>query len=146
MSHFAKVENGVVTQVIVAEQDFINLGVVGNHSLWIQCSYNGNIRNIYPGPGCTYDPIRDIFIAPQPYSSWKLIKNPVETLNPQTMDIVTTKILWDWRPPKEYPRDGGNYVWDEQSVLWKEVIINPLPTISVDSGSVVITPASGSIV
>ena len=40
MSHFAKIESGVVTQVIVAEQDFINSGAVGDPTAWVQTSYN----------------------------------------------------------------------------------------------------------
>ena len=73
MSHFAKVENGVVTQVIVAEQDFIDTGVLGHG--WVQTSYNtrGNqhpegrpLRGNYAGIGYTYDAENDVFIAPKP--------------------------------------------------------------------------------
>ena len=80
MSHFAKVENGKVVQVIVAEQDFIDSGVVGHG--WVQTSYNtrGNVhygqdgqpdggvalRGNYAGIGYTYDEIRDAFIPPKP--------------------------------------------------------------------------------
>ena len=76
MSHFAKVENGTVTQVIVAEQDFINSGAVGDPSSWVQTSYNTHagvhrnggtpLRKNYAGIGYTYDAIRDAFIAPEP--------------------------------------------------------------------------------
>jgi hypothetical protein len=38
MSHFAKVENGIVTDVTVAEQDFIDSGALGDPSLWVQTS------------------------------------------------------------------------------------------------------------
>jgi hypothetical protein len=31
---------------------------------WIQCSYNGNFRGCYPGPGFTYDPVADVFVPP----------------------------------------------------------------------------------
>ena len=73
MAHFAKVENGVVTQVIVAEQDFIDTGVLGHG--WVQTSYNtiGNqhpegrpLRGNYAGIGFTYDAENDVFIAPKP--------------------------------------------------------------------------------
>ena len=64
MSHFAKVENGIVTQVIVAEQDFIDSGAVGDPSLWIQTSYTGSIRGCYAGIGFTYDADIDEFIPP----------------------------------------------------------------------------------
>jgi hypothetical protein len=91
MSHFAHVKDGIVTQVIVAEQDFIDLGVVGNPSEWIQTSYNTRggvhynpetgepsadqtkaLRKNYAGIGDTYDPQRDAFIEPQPAEGWVL--------------------------------------------------------------------------
>ena len=81
MSHFAKInENNVVTEVIVAEQDFINSGAVGDPAAWIQTSYNtrGNVhlgpdgnpdggvalRGNYAGIGYTYDAVNDVFVAP----------------------------------------------------------------------------------
>lgn len=91
MSHFAHVKDGIVTQVIVAEQDFIDLGVVGDPSEWIQTSYNTRggvhynpdtgepsadqtkaLRMNYAGIGYTYDPQRDAFIEPQPSGDWVL--------------------------------------------------------------------------
>ena len=76
MSHFAKVENGVVTQVIVIEQDVLNLGHWGDPASWIQTSYNtiGGVhtqggtplRKNYAGIGYTYDSVRDAFIPPKP--------------------------------------------------------------------------------
>lgn len=83
MSHFAKInENGIVEQVIVAEQDFINTGILGDPSTWIQTSYNTHgglhpegrpLRKNYAGIGYTYDPVRDAFIPPQPEEgSWVL--------------------------------------------------------------------------
>jgi len=75
MSHFAKVENNLVTQVIVAEPDFIATGALGDPAAWIQTSYNtqGNqhpegrpLRGNYAGVGYTYDPTNDVFIAPKP--------------------------------------------------------------------------------
>jgi hypothetical protein len=91
MSHFAHVKDGIVTRVIVAEQDFIDLGVVGNPSEWIQTSYNTRggvhynpetgepsedqtkaLRKNYAGIGDTYDPQRDAFIEPQPAEGWVL--------------------------------------------------------------------------
>lgn len=50
-----------VSNVIRAEQDFINSGSVGNPSYWIQTSYNNNIRGVYAGIGYHYDSVRDIF-------------------------------------------------------------------------------------
>ena len=75
MSHFAKVENNLVTQVIVAEPDFIATGALGDPAAWVQTSYNtiGNqhpegrpLRGNYAGIGYTYDAENDVFIAPKP--------------------------------------------------------------------------------
>ena len=116
MSHFAKVENGIVTQVIVAEQDFIDSGVVGHG--WIQTSYNtrGNVHygqdnqpdggvalnKNYAGIGYTWDGTG--FAAPQPYSSW--------TLNQDT---------YLWESPVPYPTDDKQYSWDEATTSRVEV-------------------------
>ena len=114
MAHFAKVENGLVTEVIVAEQDFINSGAVGNPSDWVQTSYNTHggqhpegrpLRKNYAGIGFAYDSGRDAFIPPTPYPSW--------VLNEDTC-------LWD--SPVPYPTDGQEYEWDEETVSWKLVI------------------------
>jgi hypothetical protein len=75
MSHFARIENGVVTQVIVAEPDFIATGALGDPAAWVQTSYNtiGNqhpnntpLRGNYAGIGYTYDATNDVFVAPKP--------------------------------------------------------------------------------
>ena len=114
MSHFAKVENGIVTQVIVAEQDFINSGAVGPANEWVQTSYNtrGNqhtegrpLRGNYAGVGYTYDAQNDVFYAPKPFPSW--------TLNQST---------WLWDSPVPYPTDGKIYVWNEELVNWVELV------------------------
>jgi len=114
MSYFAKIENGLVTQVIVAEQDFID-GIGG---VWVQTSYNtrggihyapnskdpdGSIalRKNYAGKGYTYDPDRDAFIPPKPYDSWILDE---------------TTCLWEAPIPR--PDDGENYLWNEETKLW----------------------------
>ena len=120
MAHFAKVENGVVTAVIVADQDFINAGLVGDPLQWIQTSYNTRggihyapnsnkpdggvaLRGNYAGIGYTYDSVNDVFYPQQPYPSWT-ISAPV----------------WTWQPPAPYPNDGERYVWDEQTLSWKK--------------------------
>jgi len=111
MAHFAKVENGIVKQVIVAEQDVIDSGVFGHG--WIQTSYNTHggkhpedrpLRMNYAGVGYSYDSARDAFIPPQPFNSW--------LLNEDTC-------LWD--APVAMPTDDKKYVWDEETVNWKEV-------------------------
>lgn len=110
MSHFAKIENGIVTQVIVAEQDFINK-IDGE---WVQTSYNTYggqhpegrpLRKNYAGIGFSYDSERDAFIPPKPFDSW--------LLNEDTC-------LWD--APIPYPEDGKIYKWDEETTSWIEVI------------------------
>ena len=73
MSHFAEIDNdGLVLRVIVAEQDFINSGAVGDSFRWIQTSYNNNFRKNFAGKGSTYDKTKDAFIDPQPYPSWTI--------------------------------------------------------------------------
>jgi len=104
MSHFAKVESGVVTQVIVAEQDFINSGVVGDSFLWIQTSYNYSFRKNYARINYTYDKVRDAFIPPQPYPSW-------------TLDEDTCT----WETSVAIPDATKLYDWDEDTTNWVEV-------------------------
>jgi hypothetical protein len=111
MSHFAQVIDGIVQQVIVADQDFIN--TLENPSQWIQTSYNtrgGNhpenrpLRKNYAGVGYTYDSQRDAFIPPQPFPSW-------------TMSEETCL----WNSPTPRPNDDKIYTWDETTTSWKEV-------------------------
>jgi hypothetical protein len=115
MSHFAKVLDGKVTQVIVAEQEFFNTFVDSSPGIWLQTSYNthGNqhpegrpLRGNYAGIGYTYDATNDVFYAPQPYPSW--------TLNSTT---------WLWESPVDYPTDDKLYKWNESIINWEEVIL-----------------------
>jgi hypothetical protein len=110
MAHFAKIENNIVTTVIVAEQEFIDTQA----GTWVQTSYNtrGNVhygqdgepdggvalRGNYAGIGYTYDTDNDVFYAPQSYGSWTLGTNS-----------------WLWNPPITYPDDGSVYTWDENA-------------------------------
>lgn len=113
MSHYAKVVNGIVTQVIVAEPEFFETFVDTTPGDWIQTSYNTHggqhrlggtpLRKNYAGPGYIYDIKRDAFYSPQPFPSW--------TLNEDTC-------LWD--PPVPCPTDG-KYVWNEQDQTWNKV-------------------------
>jgi hypothetical protein len=106
MSHFAKIDsNNIVENVIVAEQDFINSGAVGDSFLWVQTSYNGNFRGKYASIGDTWDKVNEVFISPQPYPSW--------ILNEDTCR---------WDSPVAYPTDDKMYTWDEETTNWKEVI------------------------
>ena len=107
MSHFAKLNNtNIVTEVIVAEQDFINSGSVGDSFRWVQTSYNNNFRKQFGGVGMTYDKTRDAFIHSKPFASWTLDANN------------------DWQAPVTYPDDGTEekmYKWDEATTNWVEV-------------------------
>jgi hypothetical protein len=120
MAHFAKIENGLVSQVVVAEESFISTGALGDPASWVQTSYNTRggihygqdgqpsgrepLRGNYAGIGYTYDQTNDVFYAPQPYPSW--------TLNNQT---------WLWESPVPYPQGDKLYSWDEATTSWIEV-------------------------
>ncbi len=123
MGHFAKVNNGIVEQVIVAEPEFFQTFVDSSPGEWIQTSYNTRggvhyqpdsnepsadqtkaLRKNYAGIGFTYDRTRDAFIPPKPYASWVLNE---------------TTCLWD--SPVPYPTDGKKYQWDEATTSWIEM-------------------------
>ena len=121
MAHFAKVVNGVVDQVIVAEPEFFDTFVDSSPGEWIQTSYNTKggvhynpetgepddgvaLRKNYAGVGFTYDRDKDAFIPPQPYPSW--------TLNEESCL---------WSAPVAYPEDGQLYRWNEETTSWDVV-------------------------
>ena len=107
MSHFAKIDNNnLVTEVIVAEKNFINSGVVGDEFLWVQTSYNSNFRKNFASVGDTYDKGKDAFIRSKNnyYPSWVLNENTCR-----------------WEAPTAYPDDGKVYGWDEDTTSWKEI-------------------------
>ena len=106
-----------VQNVIVAEQNFINSGLAGDPSTWIQCSYTNRIRNVYPFPGYIYDSIRDAFYPPQPYPSWTLSNIPINALDENNNIILKPQYIWI--SPTPYPNDGGDYVWNENSLTWE---------------------------
>lgn len=116
MGHFAKVIDGKVSQVIVAEPDFFDTFVDSSPGTWVQTSYNTQggqhknggtpLRGNYAGIGYTYDQANDVFYAPQPYSSW-------------TISAPT----WTWEAPVAYPTDGKPYKWDEPTLSWVEVTL-----------------------
>jgi len=120
MAHFAKVVEGTVTQVIVAEPEFFNTFVDTSPGEWIQTSYNTRggvhyqsntnepsedqtkaLRKNYAGIGYTYDAQRDAFIPPKPFNSWILNE---------------TSCLWE--APVAYPTDGERYIWNEETTSW----------------------------
>jgi hypothetical protein len=119
MSYFAKVENGIVTEVIAITQENINSGLWGDPTNWIQTSYNtrggihyapdsdipdgGEALNMnYAGIGFYWD--GKGFYAPSPYSSW-----------------IFDSTTYLWQPPIPYPTDGLLYTWDESTISWKKV-------------------------
>jgi len=125
MAHFAKVVEGTVTQVIVAEPEFFNTFVDTSPGEWIQTSYNTRggvhyqsntnepsedqtkaLRKNYAGIGYTYDAQRDAFIPPKPFNSWILNE---------------TSCLWE--APVAYPTDGERYIWNEETTSWDVVEI-----------------------
>lgn len=126
MAHYAKVVDGVVTQVIVAEPEFFDTFIDTSPGEWLKTSYNmkGGVyydpetnqpaddqsviigdeareRKNFAGVGYLYDNVRNAFMSPQPYASWNLNE---------------TSCLWE--APIEYPTDGGVYVWDEETTSW----------------------------
>ena len=125
MGYFAKIENNVVTQVIAAEQDFIDSGFVGDPADWKQTSYNTRggvhyapnsntpdggiaLRGNYAGVGYTYDPANDVFYQPKPYPTWTIAAP-----------------AWTWTPPVAYPTDGKIYTWTESTLTWDLAPIQP---------------------
>jgi len=123
MAHFAKVNNGIVEQVIVAEPEFFETFVDSSPGQWIQTSYNTRggkhydpetgelsadqtkaLRKNYAGIGYTYDAAKDAFIPPKPFNSWLLDEDTCL-----------------WNAPVAYPDDGGRYVWNEETTSWDAV-------------------------
>ena len=114
MAHYAKVSNGLVTQVIVAEKEFFDTFVDNSPGEWIQTSYNTHggvhalggtpLRKNFAGIGFSYDKVKDAFIPPKPFDSW--------ILNEETC-------LWDAPIPR--PEDGKHYNWDEATTNWVEI-------------------------
>jgi hypothetical protein len=123
MGHYAKVVDGVVSQVIVAEASFFDDFVDTSPGSWIKTSYNTRggvhyqpdsdipsddqskaLRKNYAGIGYTYDATRDAFIPPKPFSSWLLNE---------------TTCLWE--PPVARPTGDLEYSWNEETQTWDEV-------------------------
>lgn len=118
---YSKVENSLVTTVIVADQSFIDSGALGDPSLFYLTDFytRGGVhygvdgqpdglppfRGNYGETGYTYDSVNDVFYAPQPYPSW-------------TISAPT----WIWQPPVPYPSTGGPYTWDEATQTWITVV------------------------
>jgi len=141
MSHFAYVENGIVTKVLVIEQDVIDTGLFGNPGNWVQTSYNtvggvhrlGGIplRKNYAGIGFVYDSVRDAFYSPQPAPDWTFDEESCTWIEPAPAliesDSTSTSPYpsWTWSEetqswvaPVPRPDDGNTYTWNEETQEW----------------------------
>ena len=108
MAHYAKIKDGKVVKVIVAEASFFDTFIDTSAGKWIQTSYNNNIRKNFAGIGYTYDEDRDAFIPPKPFNSW--------TLN-------ETTCLWEAPVAKpeltqEQIDNNNYYTWNEENQTW----------------------------
>ena len=111
MAHWARVKGGIVTQIIVAEEEYFQTYIDDEPGEWVQTSYNTRagqhdlggtpLRKNFAGVGYLYDSVRDAFYPPQPYASW-------------TLDEETCL----WEPPVAYPDDGNMYNWNEETQAW----------------------------
>ena len=137
MAHFAKVENGIVTQVIVIDQETLNTGHWGDPASWVQTSYNTQggvhsqggtpLRKNYAGIGYSYDAGRDAFIPPKPYASWVLNETTCQWSAPVSEPAGDGKnyvwresdTSWVWKP--DYPTDNKTYTWNLETGSWVEV-------------------------
>jgi hypothetical protein len=113
MSHFAKVVDGIVTEVIVAEPEFFNTFVDSSPGEWIQTSYNTlsgqhpdgkPLRGNFAGIGYVYDTNNDVFYAPQPFPSW-----------------ILNTTTWAWEAPVPMPDNGQRFAWDETQQQWIQI-------------------------
>jgi len=109
MAHYAFLDaNNIVTEVIVGIDETELIEGLDTETWYgnfrgqkcVRTSYNNRIRKQYAGIGYTYDPVNDVFIAPQPYPSWTLDEN------------------FDWQPPKLMPSTDGPYRWSEEELEW----------------------------
>jgi len=111
MAHFAKIGKGnIVEKVVVVSNDVATTEQAGidflnqtfkTNDIWLQTSYNENIRKNFAGIGYTYDQARDAFIAPKPFNSW-----------------VLNETTCRWDAPVVKPDDGQKYIWNEQNQTW----------------------------
>lgn len=117
MSHFAKVYDGKVIQVIVAEPGFFETFTDSSPGEWLQTSFNTRggvhygpdghpdggiaLRGNFAGIGFTYDKTNDVFYAPQPFQSW-----------------ILNQTTWMWESPVALPDDDHRYEWNEETQTW----------------------------
>lgn len=120
MAHFAKVINGRVEEVIVADQEFVDQ-IKQPGEQWIQTSYNtfGGVhldpetrqpsndqskalRYNFASVGGFYDSTADAFFNPKPFKTW-----------------VLDKTTYMWKPPVPFPQDGNSYSWNDEDAVWE---------------------------
>lgn len=128
MGHYAKVLNGIVTQVIVADAEFFDTFVDSSPGEWIQTSYNTRggvhyapnsdvpdggeaLRGNYAGINYTYDRENDVFYPQRPTDVYGRICASWTISAPN----------WTWTPPIPYPDVTKTYVWDEEMQTWNLV-------------------------
>ena len=99
--YWAKIVDGLVVNVIVANEDFFDTFVDDTPGTWLETKMDGSIRKNYAGIGHTYDQGRDAFYEPQPYPSWILNE-----------DTCT------WEASKPMPTDSQSYLWNEANKNW----------------------------
>lgn len=105
MAWYAKIENNKVVEVTFLVDTLDNGWLYREFGgTWLKCDEKGEIRNIFPTVGFTYDKEQDAFYPPKPFASW--------LLNEDTC-------LWD--APVAYPTDGKIYVWNEETTNWVEI-------------------------
>ena len=133
MSHYAKVNNGIVVSVIVAEDDFFTNGkfVDTSPGQCIQTSFNTRggihygqdgqpdggvaLRGNYAGVGFVYDLTNDVFYPTRP-----LDRNGISCAS-----WIISSPNWTWTPPTQMPVPdipfSKKYVWDEPTQSWMEI-------------------------
>lgn len=112
MAHFAKIEDGIVTNVLVVDNEHeangeAYLNSLGIEGTWVQTSYNATIRGKFAAIGDAYHEDEDVFKPVKPYSTW-------------TWDEPS----WSWKAPKVYPpledpEDTNVYSWNDETEDWE---------------------------
>jgi len=123
MASFAKIglNNKVIEVLSVHNNELLdsngveqeNIGIdfltkLTGWSIWVQTSYNNNIRKNHAGIGMTYDEERDAFISKKPYNSWILNETTCLWEAPVAMPELT----------QEQIDDKSYYSWNETTTTW----------------------------
>lgn len=110
-----------VDNVIVAEQAFIDSGVVGDPKTWIETYLDGSLRSAYAGKTYIYDSIKDAFYSQPPFPSWVLKQVITEISIKGNKDLISK---WKWVAPIDRPAGDVLYDWDETVKNWVPVALN----------------------